>query len=323
MTYKENEGVKLSQIECIRAITGMNKNLSSKMIPVFQRKKNCFISLKGTIDSAVIPKEYRDKSLDYHRSDIDLDHHLPSWTEDQGGKKYLRYGYTSFPEVEPLVIPREWGEIETAEEFRLMFNLKKETDKNGNESYFKVDFSDKGPVVTVQDTEDEVVVKIRMKEIREYLSIKGMILSLYFYYMVDSDLYTSFENLGINPEEWETTSVRDGKGLEQKELNRDRGFSYRLVIGPDTQKKQIWSILIGKVLIEPSEDLKRDFFDEKEARYVDFIIDEDEEGEVIEHTCNPENLDMYWSINDRRFYAVDGDKDCGKQIYFGQVQKVL
>ena len=74
--------------------------------------------------------------------------------------------------------------------------------------------------------------------------------------------------------------------------------------------------MIGKVLIDPSEDLKRDFFDEKEVRYVDFIIDEDEQGEVVEHTCDPENLDMYWSINDRRFYAVDGDKDFGKQIYF-------
>ena len=218
MTHKENEGIKLSQIERIRAITEMNRNSSSKMISVFQRKKNCFISLRGTIDTAVIPKEYRDKSLDYHRSDIDLDHHLPSWTEDQGGKKYLRYGYTFFPEVEPLVIPREWGEIEIAEEFRLMFNLKKEIDRNSNESYVKIDFPDEGNVVTVRDTDDEVVVKIRMKEIREYLSLKGMILSFYFYFMVDFHLYTSFENMGINPREWGTTSVRDGEGLEKKKL---------------------------------------------------------------------------------------------------------
>ena len=102
-----------------------------------------------------------------------------------GQFQYLRYGDDNG--IEPLVISREFNESqinygkrteysEISEEFRLFHNLYHEKEKN---EYIKID--DEGNEHRAAVVEPDYI-KIRLKEIRQFLAIKEMYLSIQFRY---------------------------------------------------------------------------------------------------------------------------------------------
>ena len=195
--------------------------------------------------------------------------------------KYLRYGNDK--RIEPLIIRRSFGGIkedcyEISEEFRHFHDLyhDRKTDK-----YIKIDDAGNGETVAIV-THDEV--QIRLKEIRQFLAIKEMYLSLLFEFNEYSEY--SLEELGIS--EFEQCDFKR-KGLMCWTYNR-----WDIPV----QNFQSISRLRGRKLIEPLPKSKSGFgaFVE-ELKYVEFIVDVDENGDEVYHTCDPYKLDAAWKYS--------------------------
>lgn len=203
----------------------------------------------------------------------------------EGGEErveYLRYGGTN--RVEPLVFCRGFYDIygdymEISEEFRLFHNLfhDRKTDK-----YIKIDDEGNEGVVAIVEANR---VQIRLKEIRQFLAIKEMYLSIQF----DCREYSeySLEELGLE----------EGGGDQRDDLMcwghcyGDFGVS---------GSHQAFSRLLGKRLVKPLPKSKSGlwgFAGKPEEVHVEFIIDVDENGDEITHTSNPDALANYFGAN--------------------------
>ena len=191
--------------------------------------------------------------------------------------KYFRWGvdqdkYGS----EPLVIDRQFSKmkedyLEISEEFRLFHNLYH--DKKTN-TYIKIDDAGNETTIAVVKPDE---VQIRLKEIRQFLAIKEMYLSLLFEFNEYSEY--SLEELGISE-------------FEQSDFKRKRlmCWTYDRWDIP-VQKFQSISRLRGRKLIEPLPKSKSGFGDfAKEPKYAEFIVDVDDNGDEVCYTCNPYKL---------------------------------
>ena len=203
----------------------------------------------------------------------------------EGGEErveYLRYGGTN--RVEPLVFCRGFYDLhgdymEISEEFRLFHNLyhDRKTDK-----YIKID--DEGNEYTVAVVEPDHV-KIRLKEIRQFLAIKEMYLSIQF----DCREYSgySLEELGL----------KEGGGDQRDDL-MCWGHHYGDFGVPGSH--QAFSRLLGKRLVKPLPKSKSGlwgFAEEPEEEHVEFIIGIDENDNKIIHTSDPDALANYFGAN--------------------------
>ena len=141
-----------------------------------------------SIYCALIPSNQIEQALSSPSWDFLLDNGTPSAVEYlRDGNEYLRYGDDNGPE--PLVINRGFNESishgrredyrEISEEFRLFHNLyhNRETDE-----YIKID--DKGNEYLVAVIKPNCI-KIRLKEIRQFLAVKKMYLSVQFEFWID------------------------------------------------------------------------------------------------------------------------------------------
>ena len=207
--------------------------------------------------------------------------------------KYFRWGVDEdMYGTEPLVIGRrfsgvEENYVEISEEFRLFHNLyhDKETDK-----YIKIDDAgNKNEVVIIKPNE----VQIRLKEIRQYLAIKEMYLSMLFEFNEYSEY--SLQELGLS--EIEREFKRDGLMYWRHDYSGETGI-YRRGFQSDSR-------LRGRRLISPLPKSKSGFGDfAEEPKYVEFIVDVDDNGNEVYHTCNPyklgeypgENSDAAWKL---------------------------
>ena len=170
------------------------------MVTVYRRNP---MVVKGDyfILSALIPPEQVEQVLSGTRIDnmeIELSGSMPDTfdCEAKDGKtqiQYLRYGNENG--LEPLVIRRSFNGIkedyyEISEEFRHFPDLyhDRKTDK-----YIKIDNAGNEETVAIV-TDDEV--QIRLKEIRQFLAIKEMYLSILFEFNEYSTY--SVEELGLN-----------------------------------------------------------------------------------------------------------------------------
>ena len=180
---------------------------------------------------------------------------------------------------EPLVIRREFGGIneiylEISEEFRLFHNLYHD---RKTDTYIKIDDAGKkNKVIIVKPNE----VQIRLKEIRQFLAIKEMYLSMLFEFN-EYSRYT-LEELGIND--------------VGPEFKRDGLICWRHGYSGETNRYREGfysdSRLRGRKLIKPLPKSKSDFGDfAEEPKYVEFIVDVDENGDEVHHTCDPYKLD--------------------------------
>ena len=193
--------------------------------------------------------------------------------------EYFRWGVDEdMYGSEPLVIGRQFSGmkenyIEISEEFRLFHNLyhDKETD-----TYIKID--DAGNEVKVIITKPNEV-QIRLKEIQQFLAIKEMYLSILFEFNEYSRY--SLEDLGLN--EVEREFKRDDLICWRHDYSGETG-RYRKGFQSDSR-------LRGRRLIKPLPKSKSGFGDFAEKRkYVKFIVDTDENGDDIRHTCDPNEL---------------------------------
>ena len=210
--------------------------------------------------------------------------------------KYFRWGVNQDAYgSEPLVIGRQFSKmkedyLEICEEFRFFHNLYHDKETN---TYIKID--DAGNETTVAIVKPNEV-QIRLKEIRQFLAIKEMCLSLLFEFNEYSEYF--LEELELSEFE-QCDFIR--KGLMCWTYNR-----WDIPV----QKFQSISRLRGRKLIEPLPKSKSDFGDFTEKpKYVEFIVDVDDNGDEVYHTCNPhklkkvsgENPDAPWDITPVHF----------------------
>ena len=196
--------------------------------------------------------------------------------------KYLRYGNENG--VEPLVIFRSFGRIkedyyEISEEFRHFHDLyhDRKVDK-----YIKIDDAGNEETVAIV-THDEV--QIRLKEIRQFLAVREMYLSILFEFN-EYSTYT-LEELGLSE-------------IKQREFKREglMCWGYDRLNTPNREFRSD-SRLRGRRLIEPLPKSKSGFgsFAEKTEQYSEFIIDVDENEDKVYHTCDPDKLNDFPAEN--------------------------
>ena len=192
--------------------------------------------------------------------------------------RYFRWGVEEdMYGSEPLIIRRRFGgmrekNIEISEEFRLFHNLHQ---NRKTDTYIKID--DVGNEETVAIVKPDEV-QIRLREIRQFLAVKEMYLSILFEFNEYSRY--SLEELGLD-------EVRRG------EPERDGliCWVYDCLNTPEREFPSD-SRLRGRRLIAPLPKSKSglgDFADGPE-QYVEFIVDVDDNGDKIYHTCDPDKL---------------------------------
>jgi len=239
------------------------------------------------IHSALIPLSQKDKALKSYCWDLSHDSGVPrSFVYDENGEKrpeYFRFG--SDNGIEPLVVCRNFHDVrdgyqEVSEEFRFFHNLYHDRKNN---RYIKI--SDDGNETTIIEESDECI-KIRLKELKQFLAIKDMCLSIQFDYME----YTALSLDEINSEEC-------------CEGNNGELFIWSLCYGDSGGlggEYKAFSCLLGKKIILPFPKSKSGLYGFSEAedkKYVDFIIDTDEVGDKVSFNSSPDLLANFFGAN--------------------------
>jgi hypothetical protein len=203
----------------------------------------------------------------------------------EGGEErveYLRYGDDDG--VEPLVIDREFHGMrpdykEICEEFRLFHRLYHDRKQD---QYIKID--DDGNEHRVAIVEPNRI-QIRLQELRQFLAIKEMYLSIQFDCREHSE--HSLEELGL----------KDG-GDNQRKALMCWGHHYGDSDGIGSHRA--FSRLLGKRFIAPLPKSKSGFWgfaEEPQKKHIEFIIDVDENGDEISYTSNPDALANNFGAN--------------------------
>ena len=201
-----------------------------------------------------------------------------SWENDE--KVYYRWGNDN--NFEPLVIKREYNgvatdSVEIAEEFRLLFNLYFNAQKN---EY--MDVSD-GEGVTVVRMNDNGFVTIHKRYLKTYLAVKEKALIIH----VDS----------------RCIAIDNAELIKADSLayrNDENTVFYTLNIGNTSTgtKRENYSYVFAKNVISGCSLCDSNIWPYNEEKtYVDYIIGIDENGKEIQHTCNPNKLSNYFGAN--------------------------
>ena len=255
----------------------------------------------------LIPRNLAEKVLSgEHISDV-IENVWPEPTAYRSDRespiKYFRWGVNQDQYgSEPLVIARQFSKmkedyLEISEEFRLFHRLYHDKETN---TYIK--FDDAGNETTVAIVKPGEV-QIRLKEIRQFLAIKEMYLSLLFEFNEYSEYLL---------EELELSEFEQGDFIRKGAMC----WTYNRWDIP-VQNFQSISRLRGRKLIEPLPKSKSGFGDfAEEPKYVEFIVGVDDNGDEVYHTCNPdklrrvsgENPDAPWDITPGHFRKQVLDK---------------
>lgn len=201
-----------------------------------------------------------------------------SWEDDE--KVYHRWGNDNG--YEPLVIKREYNgvatdSIEIVEEFRLLFNLYFNSQKN---EYIDVS---NGEGITVVKMNDNGYVTIHKRYLKTYLAVKEKVLMIH----IDSGC-VSIDN---------SEKIKED-GLVYR--NSENTIFYALNIGNTSTglKRKNYSIIYAKNVVSGCSLCDSNIWPYNEEKtYVDFIIGIDENGKEIRHTCNPKELNNYFGAN--------------------------
>ena len=274
-----------SRLEQAETLAELRRNMSpAEMLTVYQDWQDD-VRLHG-IYCALIPSNQTGKVLDEPGWNLMHGDGLPSamkYRED-GDRKvdYLRYGNEKG--IEPLVIDRAFHGIredylEISEEFRLFHNLYHDSKSN---QYVKIDEGGDEQIVAVVKTD---LVKIRLKEIQQFLAIKEMHLSIQF----DCREYSAY-------------TLRELGLIAGGDEHHDRLCRWALYYGERglSHSQRAISRLFGKRLIQPLPKAKSGFWgfaEEQKKEYTYFIIGVDDSGDEVEHTCDPDALADYFGGN--------------------------
>lgn len=242
-----------------------------------------YLSRKSDIEKAVffcalIPDAKIEDVFNNESWDSTIDSGMPgciTYGDKDSETKYFRFGDDD--DIEPLVLCRDFHGIkhsyqEVSEEFRLFHNLFYDSKNN---KYVKIDEDgNEEDIIILGDKE----VKIKLKEIKQFIAVKEMHLAFYFDIIRYSN--ETLEELELN---------------EFTELQKKEKMLYRISIGKcdslTSDGHKSFSLIIGKKLIAGvSKDNSGIYPYEKQKKYTDFIIRVDENGENVTYNCHPKKL---------------------------------
>jgi hypothetical protein len=272
-----------------------------KMLEPFQRDLNMTemttLLLSESNDShhhmihcALIPAD----KIDYALSDPSLD---LMWGKGLPGiigfskegkiiQEYQRFGNEDG--IEPLIIERDFHGIkddyyEICEEFRLIHNLfhDRKTDQ-----YIKIDNDGNEQIIAVVESNR---VQIRLREIRKYLAVRNMYLSIK-YDIRESSRHSS-----------ETLKLKEKNDKQREKLSH---WQYNII--DETAmgcNYRTFSRLLGIRLIPPLPKSKSGFFYSREnsvKKHVEFIVDIDENGDEVTLKAIPDCSDHLTPVHFRK-----------------------
>ena len=195
------------------------------------------------------------------------------YKDGESETRYFRYGNDEG--IEPLVLCRDFYGLRTsyrecAEEFRMYFNLyfDDRTDK-----YIHLDW-DGNDIEVIRIGEEGIFANLRF--IKHFLQVKNMCLALYF--EVDRCSEQSLEEMDLS---------------EYQEDYRSEGYHYYVDVGEKSKfsdDEGVLARLHGKKIILGKEHEELEYVERSDREYVEFIIDIDDEGNDILHTCNEDLL---------------------------------
>lgn len=276
----------LERLSQAKVLAGIRRELGlNELISVYQYDSSDHYS--HGFYSALIPNNKIENSLAHLSWDLFHGDGTPGAVEyyEKGDRKveYLRFGNDSG--IEPLIIEREFHGIrpdyeEISEEFRLFHGLYHD---RREDCYYKIDDAGNEDLIAVVEPR---CIKIRLKEIRQFLAVKEMHLAIFF----DCKEYSAhtLESLGLQ---------KGGKDQRDGLIRWDLyyGDFSGGIMGHNT-----FSRLIGKRLIEPLPKEKSGFWGfavREQKKYQDFIIDVDKGGNEVVHTSDPDQLANYFGAN--------------------------
>lgn len=225
----------------------------------------------------------------------------------KNGKSLIKYQTYSDKGIEPFIFSKHFSfnnghdsYIDISEEFVLYFKLyEKALDKQNRKYFFIDDVGDLDEVILVEPKK----IKIKLKYLKEYLSVRGMYFSICFDFM----------------RFYESTSAE----IITEEIDKNfhgENFFYNHLIRPtffiEDGKMQSW--IHGKAIINFDKNKRKSFyFDFENQKYEKFITGYDNEGNEILQDCKKEDgkhfiltyfkkevLNKYY--NEPARYEVDG-----------------
>lgn len=235
---------------------------------------------------ALIPSSQIEARLSKTSWDFSHGHGFPGacvyYEDGKDITTYYRFGDNSG--IEPLIIDRKFygmrpDYMEISEEFRFFHRLYYDRKEH---NYIKIDDAGNEHVVAIVKPNR---IQIRLKEIRQFLSIKEMHLSIQFDYREHSQ--HTLEALSLAPRGANNQNELCCWGLHFGNVDSICSFNS-------------FSRLLGKRLIPPLSKEKSGmwgFAEEEKRKYVDFIIGIDDDGEELIHTSNPDELADYFGAN--------------------------
>lgn len=200
-----------------------------------------------------------------------------SWESDE--KVYSRWNNDD--DHEPLIIKRDYNglaptSIEVVEEFRLLFNLYYNSQKN---EYIDME-NDRTTVIKTADTG---FICVHKRYLKTYLALKNKIMIIH----VDSRCI----NIG-NSKKLVTDALAH--------YDLEEGVFYTVNIGNSRLglKEENYSFLYAKKIIAGCELKNCNVWPyNQEKSYIDFILGVDENGKELKYTCDPNKLSNYFGAN--------------------------
>lgn len=214
------------------------------------------------------------------------------WEGFNGAIHYDRFGNFSEILFEPLVIYRSFygrweNYVELSEEFRLYHNLYHNNRRN--EFIFLSKSGEEDTVVKIEKTGANLKVEIKVRYLRDFLAAKSMVLVRFH------DHRRFSQN--------DLTRKLGKEIIEIKKIEENFCFDVTINPKPDflLSNKKCYSTFLGKDILPPlGEPIHEDYkilMGKEEKKYVDFIINIDNEGNPIQYTCNPSKLSYFFGAN--------------------------
>lgn len=210
---------------------------------------------------------------------------------DKGIEPFIFSKYFSF-------IDGQESYIDISEEFILYFKLYEKGQNKQNRIFYYIDENgDLDEVIVIEQKN----IKIKLRYLKEYISIRKVHFSICFDFLNIANL--TLNNLGV-----------DSFDIDYKSEN----YNYsHLVTSLDFEKDKSQSWIHGKTIIHPDKKLKNYHFDYENAKYEEFIVGYDKDGQFILKDCSKTNdklltltffkkevLNKYYNEPDK--YDVDG-----------------
>ena len=216
--------------------------------------------------------------------DIQKGEGIPGFV-DHGAEEVSYFKSGSLPEFEPLVVLQEFfgvvpDEVNISEDFRFLMRLWRDP-KSRN--YYEIQESgDRELAIRISDER----IEVRTPLLKRYLAARQLDAVLY----IDSNVGVDYDG-----------DLADLADFDEEVFSVENLTCYSRAVWRDTsQSGRIWTRFLAKRIIKapPRERCRIWPWDKVAAdEYPEFIISEDEYGEPVRWTCNPDSLGNYYGKN--------------------------